>query len=306
MHKVSSSALCVSVLFPLVCILTLSSGVIVLYVTMSVASSLGLPQPPVAVQTASQAAGVVGTEWDLVSRPTFWDGVATEAVFAKDVGFKGRAFGLAAAGSLLLYPTPTQTAGVETTYGPPLNPGNGVVPVTLGTEADAYSFDVSAPIAAYSATDARTVWSASLEFNRKRTVIGGNGVANTETATIFSIPDYTPPVAPATFRTTSGAEVPPLVTWNSPCSFGSNSGTNTTNADGTRKRIVVPGLTPSAVIVGNYMQNAAGNLDYAEPASMLALTADPAGGGFFVDCVGGAPINGGGAGAPFAYFICSR
>lgn len=171
----SSSALCVSVLFPLVCILTLSSGVIVLYVTMSVASSLGLPQPPVAVQAASQSGPIPTTSappdpWAASLRPTFWNGVGTEVVFEKDVAMKGRLFGAAAAGSFALVPTPTQTAGTETTY---TRDGS-----TMATVAHNYSFDVGIP---QSCTlyggGAGTELANNLQLVRKRQVLGGTGYA---------------------------------------------------------------------------------------------------------------------------------
>lgn len=170
----SSSALCVSVLFPLVCILTLSSGVIVLYVTMSVASSLGLPQPPVAIQAASQSGPIPttsapGDPWAASLRPTFWNGVGTETVFEKDVAMKGRLFGAAAAGSLALVGTPTQTAGVETTY---TRDGS-----TMATIAHNYSFDVGIPQSCPTYAGGASELANNLQLVRKRQVLGGTGYA---------------------------------------------------------------------------------------------------------------------------------
>ena len=209
----SSSALCVSVLFPLVCILTLSSGVIVLYVTMSVASSLGLPQPPVAVQAAAAVAGANSFEpYDSSVRIPFWNGVANEVVFEKDVAMKGRLMGAQIGGLLTFGPTPTQAAGVETTY----------ANATIQSACDFLAFETSQPFAVPTFVNPGAgspatipVLATTLELNYKRIAAGGTQAMATP---LNSMPCmrvrsvFTDPAAGSnkTVQTAPGTNVPPF------------------------------------------------------------------------------------------------
>lgn len=184
---------------------------------MASASSLGLPQPPVAVQTASQA-GATNAEWNSIPRPTFWNGVGTEAVFEKDTAHKGRAMGLASAGTLALVATPTQTNGIEDTYSKPLNPGGGGLSTapSIVTKVDTFSFDVSAPIAAVPEGGGSALWASNLTFSRKRARLGGVGAGQTVSAPLFNVIDV---FDDAGVQTTSVDDDAPTLNFTCPLQF---------------------------------------------------------------------------------------
>lgn len=140
---------------------------------MSVASSFGLPQPPVAVQAASIATSANTYEpYDGTVRIPFWNGVASEVVFEKDIAVKGRVFGAQVGGLLTFGPTPTQAAGVETTYSVGRTP-------TLTDAADFIGFECGqpqyVPVVAGSPGPANA-YATPFELNYKRSCLGGNGV----------------------------------------------------------------------------------------------------------------------------------
>ena len=197
---------------------------------MASASSLGLPQPPVAVQTASQA-GATNAEWSSIPRPTFWNGVANEAVFEKDTAHKGRAMGLASAGTLSLVATPTQTGGIEDTYSKPLNAGTGqaTFPASITTKVDTYSFDVSAPVASVIVPNTTPLWASNLTFSRKRARLGGDGAGAVSTTPLFTVSD-TAPVGGVNTTTADG--IAPTLTFNCPVAFSGGGGGTVVTAVG--------------------------------------------------------------------------
>lgn len=256
---------------------------------MASASSLGLPQPPVAVQTATQAGGV-GVEWNNTTRPTFWNGVANEAVFEKDTAHKGRAMGLASAGTLALVPTPTQTNGIEDTYSKPLNAGTGqaTFPASITTKVDTYSFDVSTPVASVIVPNTTPLWASNLTFSRKRARLGGDGAGTVSTTPLFTVAD-TAPIAGV--NTTSADGVAPTLTFNCPVVFSGGGGGTVVNAVGAPTPLTAAQTSGDAVKQFSVTAQSGPTAPLPNDCNGLTITTASASDGVTVGVVSTAPAD---------------